>query len=440
MLILSIIILTLPYFDKNLFDKVMNVNKIVFTPWYRLENCQNNGMLLCYVDDLQFIKNPVPANYSQNKITEIMDQAASSSATVNTNQSQIKPNIILILSESLWDATKLPAIKLTPDPLVNIRQDIKGNFISPMYGGGTANVEFEVLTGLSNYLFDQESFPYTDLITKKMPSLFTVFNDNQYPTTVVHPYAPTFYNRDNVYKYFGLGKFTSLDQMSDPQMAGPFVSDKYFMDQILKQFNSSDQPQFIFGISMQNHDIYEANRYKDKQVKISGNLSQQAKDTLQTYADGINLTDKDYKYLKDELTKEKNKPTIVIMFGDHLPFLGDDYDVYQEGKLVSNNEGNWSQKDEVNMHTTPLTIWSNYQVKLPQLDNISPEILSNEILDLANIKPEYQFKFTDEIKQKIPVLTKKVSSDVSQYQDLIGNYKLVQYDILFGKQYIKEIK
>ncbi len=433
---LSIIVLSTPYFNKTLFNKTMKLNKVRFNPWYRLENCKNNGMLLCYVYDFQFIKHEAPKNYNQKKIEDIMKQA-SSSAILNNNQ--IKPNIILILSESLWDVTGLLDIKFTPDPISNIRQDIKGNLISPSYGGGTANVEFELLTGLSNYLFEEEAFPYTDLITKNTPSLFTLFKNNQYLTTVIHPYYGSFYNRNNVYKNFGLDKFISLEQMLDAKKAGPFVSDKYFFDQILKELNSSNKPQFIFGLSMQNHDLYEPNRYKNKKIKITGPLTEISKSTFQSYVDGINLTDTGYKYLKDKLTKQTDKPTIVIMFGDHLPFLGDNFSVYKEGKFVKDNEDNWTQKDKLNMHTTPVTVWSNYEIKTPQLDKISPQILSNEILNLANIKPEYQFKFTNQLKQKIPYLTKKNSSDISQYTNLIDDYKLIQYDLLFGKQYLKKI-
>lgn len=435
--IISIIVLSTSYFNKNLFNKIIKINRIVFNPWYRLENCQNNGMLLCYIYDFQFIKHEAPLNYNQKKIEDIMKQA-SSSAKIENNQ--IKPNIILILSESLWDVTTLPNIKFKPDPIANIRQDIKGSFISPSYGGGTANVEFELLTGLSNYLFEEDAFPYTDLITKKMPSIFNVFKNNEYLTTVIHPYYGSFYNRNNVYKNFGLDKFISLDQMTDVEKAGPFASDKYFFDQILKQLNSSDQPQFIFGLSMQNHGLYEANRYENKKIKITGNLDKDDRDIFQSYIEGINLTDKSYVYLKESLNRQKDKETIVIMFGDHLPFLSDDFSIYKDGNLVSGDESNWDQKEMFDMHMAPITIWSNYEIKTPNLGNISPQVLSNEILNIANIQPEYQFKFTGKIKDKIPYLTKKVSLGVDENKSLIDDYRLIQYDLLFGKQYIKNIK
>jgi phosphoglycerol transferase MdoB-like AlkP superfamily enzyme len=435
-LILSVFILTIPYFNQGFFTKTLGINKIIFNSWYRLENCQNNGMALCFIYDLKFIKTTPPANYSQSTIKNIFSNISSKSEINKTGE---QPNVIVIMSESLFDATKLTNLKFNPDPLADFRPDIKGNMISPMFGGGTANVEFEFLTSLSNYLFEDNSYPYTDLIKKNMPSLFTVFKDNGYQTTAIHPYDPQFYNRKNVYNFFGLDKFTNLDQMSNPQFAGPYVSDKYFTDQILKQLDSTDKKQFIFAVSMQNHDLYEANRFKNQQINISGNISKENKDTLQSYIEGVNLTDQSYQFLKDELTKRTNKPTIVIMFGDHLPFLGDNYGTYVQGGLVSSpSETDWTAKNEIDMHSTPLIMWDNYKLDIPKFGNIGTQVISSNLLNLANIEPEYQFKFTEQLKLNTPFLVKKIS--LNPDQSMFNNYNLIQYDLLFGKQYLKALK
>lgn len=434
--IVSLLILVSPYFFTQTFNKILEANKIIFHSWYRLENCQNNGMILCFINDAQFSRHPEPKNYSQNEIKKIFEKVP---VEATVKKQEIKPNIIVIMSESLWDATKIPNIKLSPDPLANIRKDIKGTIISPTYGGGTANVEFEFLTGLSNYLFQDNSYPYTDLVRKKMPSLFSVFEDNGYPTSVIHPYSQQFYNRKNVYKCFGLDKFTSLDQMSGCENAGPFVSDKSFVNEILKQFNTTDKPQFIFGISMQNHDLYEPNRFKNEEIKIDGNLEKRDKDTLQSYIEGVNLTDKSYLELKEELKKHSDKPTIVVMFGDHLPFLNDNYSVYEKGGFVPSREGNWSQKDEINMHSTPLAMWSNFDMKIEDKGELGLPALASEVLRMANIEPKYQFRFTSELEKKYPYLVKKINPQTAENEEIIKEYSLVQYDLLFGKQYVKSL-
>lgn len=437
LLLVSVLILTSPYFNPKTYNKILQVNKIIFHSWYRLENCQNNGMIICFLNDLQFIKHNEPQNYSQEKIKEICQKNTTKKMT---EQSQIKPNIIVIMSESLWDATKLTAIKFNPDPLANMRQDIKGNIVSPTFGGGTANVEFELLTGLSNFLFEDNSYPYTDLIRKKMPSLFDVLKDNGYLTSVIHPYSPQFYNRKNVYKYFEVNKFISLDQMPNTENAGPFVSDKSFTNEILKQFNSTNQSQFIFAISMQNHDLFEPNRFKNKAVKISGSLNKTEEDVLQSYIEGINLTDKSYLFLKEELKKQPDKPTIIIMFGDHLPFLDDDYGIYRNGNFIKGNENEWSQEDKIKMHSTPLIVWNNFQKQIPMMDKIGLQNLSSKILDWANVEPENQFNFVEKLKDKIPYLVKKITEEKDEDKKMIDDYRLLQYDLLFGKGYGRELE
>lgn len=433
--LISLLVLGLPYFNTKLFQKILNQNQIIFHSWDRAENCRNNGMLLCFIHDLQFFKkNPLP-DYNQTKIEQIFNSIDNQTV----NQNQIHPNIIVILSESFWDVTKLPNTKFDIDPIQNVRADIKGNFISPTFGGETANVEFELITGLNNYFFENNSYPYTDIIKKDIPSLFTVFKDNGYLTSVIHPYSPWFYNRQNVYKNFGLDKFTNLSNMTEYENAGPFVSEKSFTKSILDQLNSSDQTQFVFAISIQNHAPYEANRFTNPQIKIDTNLNESDFKTLQSYTEGIYLSDQYYQILKEELQKLTNKPTIIILFGDHLPFLGPNFDIYKKTNFISQDESNWNQSDQLQTHITPLTIWSNYQTNIPKLNNISPSFLSNQIINLANLNPEYQFKFTQQFQDQDLILNKKINID-EKIKTKLNDYQLIQYDLLFGKRYTWQYK
>ena len=393
-------------------------------------------MLLCFVYDFQFFYHTPPTNYNQASIDHIYQSIQSSTAK---NQETIKPNVILILSEALWDSTQLSQTKLSIDPISNIRSDIKGNFISPTFGGQTANIEFEILTGLSNYFFQKDSYPYTEFIRHSMPSLFTVFKDNGYSTTVIHPYSSWLYNRLNVYQNFGLDKFTNLSNMSKYETAGPFVSDKSFTQEIIDQFNSTDQSQFIFALSIQNHAPYEPNRFKDQKIKITTSLNENDKSILQSYIEGTYISDQYYQHIKD-IVQKSNKPTVVILFGDHLPFLGDNFDIYKKVGFVPTLENQWTSSDNFKIHSTPISIWNNFDQKIDPIGNISPNFLSNIILDLASIAPEYQFKLTDKIRNNISYLTKKISSDISTQSANLNDYSLIQYDLLFGKQYTKKFK
>jgi len=430
--VISGFVLIFPIFFPPQFKQILKKYKIeTFIP-NPIESCRANGILFCFYDDFKNIKNLQPKNYNQAKINQIYSNINSlpvkggvpiyrDGGFKPTND--LKPNIIIILSESFWDVTNLPNVTYSEDPIKNIRQDIKSNFKSPSYGGGTANVEFELLTGLSNYFLNGAS-PYSQVIRKPLPTLFTLFKNEGYLTTTIHPFFSSMYNRTNVYKKFGLDNFISIENMSNYENAGPYVSDKYFNKEILKQLNSTNQPQLIFTISMQNHVIFDANRYSQHPITFQSPLNSDEKAILQSYVDGLNLTDQSYVFLKQELSKN-SKPTVVFFFGDHLTFLDNGLDIYQKTGLDTTSENK--------MHTTPLAVWSNFNTDLEIPQNISPSFLSLEILKAANITPKYQFAFLQSISFSDTVLNQKIPTKLTSEQ--LKNYELVQYDLIFGKQY-----
>lgn len=213
--------------------------------------------------------------------------------------------------------------------------------------------------------------------------------------------------------------------MTDYQNAGPFVSAQSFTQEILKQFNSTTNPQLIWAVSIQNHAPYEANRFSNHPINLKSDLNSTDQLTLQSYIDGINLSDESYSTLKNELSKT-DKPTIIFLFGDHLPFLGDNFDIYQKTDFEITNE--------IKMHTTPLTAWSNYKTDLNLPQNISPSFLSLEILKKANIPTKYQFSYLNSISSTDTILNQKIPTKLTP--DQLKNYELIQYDLIFGKQYL----
>ena len=421
--IVSGFVLIFPIMFPPQFKQILNKYKIeTFIP-NPIENCRANGILFCFYDDFKNIKNLPPKNYNQTKINQIYSDLKIDESNKFKKNPINKPNIIVIISESFWDVTNLPDVKYSSDPIKNIRQDIKSNFKSPSYGGGTANVEFELLTGLSNYFLNGAS-PYSQVIRKPLPTLFTLFKNEGYLTTTVHPFFSSMYNRKNVYKKFGLDNFTSIENMSNYENAGPYVSDQYFNKEILKQLNSTNQPQLIFAISMQNHVIFNANRYSQHPITFQSSLNSDEQAILQSYVDGLNLTDQSYIFLKQELSKS-SKPTIVFFFGDHLTFLGTGLDIYQKTGFDTTNENK--------MHTTPLAVWSNFNTDLEIPQNISPSFLSLEVLKSANITPKYQFAFLQSINSSDTVLNQKIPTKLTS--DQLKKYELIEYDLLFGKQH-----
>jgi len=429
--IISIIIISIPIVSPKTINNITSVLKIKSNLSNPLIYCKNNGILFCFYNDLQNIKNPTPENYNQKTIDEIYSNLSENKQIINKNDN-LKPNIVVILSEALFDVTKLPNIKLSQDPIINIRQDQKSTLISPQFGGGTANIEFEIITGLSNYLM-KGKVPYSQAIYKDLPTIFSLFKNKGYTTTTIHPYLRSMFNRSSVYKHFGVDKFITIEDMSSYDKTGPYVSDKSFTQEILKQFNSTSDPQLIFTLSMQNHFPFEVHRFDNNPIQITSSLKQEDHNSLETYINGIYYSDQSYLFLKEEL-KKSSKPTIVIFYGDHLPLLNTDFGIYKSLNFVPQDQSSWTTSDYKKMYTTPISVWSNYETNIQvSSPSITPNFLSLEILNLANIKPEYQFKFIDSISQTDTILSQDFTPKFSSKE--LSDYNLIQYDLLFGKQY-----
>lgn len=423
LLAISVLILTYPIFYPFQFKKILKQFNIEVYIWGPIENCKNNGIFFCFYDDLKNFRNPPPLSYNQTKINDIY-QKIKSKNTSSANTPNNKPTVIVILSEAFWDITQIPRSKFSTDPISNIRKDITSTLISPTIGTATANVEFELLTGFSNY-FLNGIIPYSQTVRKNIPTLFTAFKENGYKTTAIHSYFAGMYNRPQVYKNFGVDQYISMEKMKDVEYAGLFISDKTLTKEILKQYNSTTNPQFIFALSMQNHFPFEKNIFGKHTIDIISSLSFDNQSIIQTYTQGINLSNIAYQYLKDELVKS-NTPTIIVFFGDHIPLLNPGLQLYQDALFDISNP--------IKARSTPITIWSNFDSKIDiKQSYLSPTFLGLEILKLANITPKYQFSYLQSISLIDTVLQTSIPPKFNDEQ--LKNYELIQYDLLFGKQY-----
>ncbi len=430
--ILSFLIIITPIYLPDQYNDFINKSPMKLDLSSPLNNCKNSGVLFCFIDDFKNLRFPIPSGYNQTNINNIYSNL---DKLDKLDELSTKPNIIVILSEALWDVTKLPQVKYSQDPIKNIRPDIKSTLISPAYGGATANVEFEILTGFSNYFLNNR-YPYNQLINQDVPSLFSLFKEQDYLTTVIHPYKKSMYNRPIVYRHFNLDKFISMEDMSSYEIKGSYISDKSFIEEIIKQIESTDQSQFIFSISMQNHMPYESGRFLDKKISLESSLTEKDHSALETYTNGIYLSDQSYQNLKTYLKKSK-KPTIVIMYGDHLPYLNNDFSVYKNLEYVPQNQQEWTKDDYQKMYSTPITLWNNFNINLDIASSLSPNFISLEILKFANITPKNQFSFLQSLSASGTVLNKYLTPSFSQNQ--LKDYELIQYDLVSGKQYAKEI-
>lgn len=394
-----------------------------------------NGLL---VQNYLYIKNynkyvlSAPDGYSKETMEEINNRLANKFP--EDTKPTTKPNIVLIMNESFWDPTKFNSVDFSEDIMRGFRKYEKGEIISPAIGGGTANVEFEALTGLSNYFMGQGVLVYNVYIRRDTPGVVSVLKDNGYETIAIHPFMPEMYNRNKVYKFFQFDKYISVDSFNrDTDLKGPYVSDDKLTDKVLEILSESSNPKFIFALTMQNHDPY-INKYQNLEVTAeSEKLTEEEESMLSTYAEGVrdgsDALDKLITALKDSPT-----PTLVYFFGDHLPRLGtvnDMRDIYNR----LNPEDDTYQKD-IRTYTTPYASWSNFKETRYFEEPFSPSHIALEILRDSGVDYPSYFNVLEGLKKDNLFLQKMLSKNVDQDDQYIKDYKMIEYDLILGNQYL----
>jgi len=459
LLVVILIMSGFVFYRHNPINKIFKKMDIEHIYWVQTSNSLQNGLLLGFIMNMESAIITEPQNYNEDQIQRIFEEYSLSEAlspnNPSTNTEAINhPNIIIIMNEAFWDPTVLPNLSFSQDPIPFFRglrnNNIAGTMISPVFGGSTANVEFELLTGLSTAFLPIGSIAYQHYIEEPIPSLPRTLKDNNYMTTAIHPYHDWFYERDQVYSFLGFDKFFHLDDFRQAEVRGEYIADLEVSRKIIEQIDSTDQPQLIFAVTMQNHGPYPDNRYANTSIDVAGDISPEGIRMLEVYAEGLKDADKSLELLIDHLTK-LDKPTVIVFLGDHLPYLGKEYLVYHQTDFIEGNETRWSTEDTIRMKSVPLMIWSNYDNNFKELSDgtspVSASFLGSYLLDITDQNSNYLIKFTKRISQYLPVYDKNVSIDSNdniyrqvpkQLQKAENDYRLLQYDILFGEKYYKK--
>ncbi len=391
-----------------------------------------------YLNDLDKYLNPKPEGYNEAAMLAIEKKYTTEDSTKAAAANSVKPNVVMVMSESFWDVNQLNDLSFNKDVMKNVQKYQKGLIAAPVIGGGTANTEFEALTGLSMYFLSPGIITYNAYLRTETPSIATVFKNNGYATTAIHPNSAWFYNRDKVYNYFGFDKFIDISGFDlNTQVKGTHISDEAFTDKVLETLNSSDKPAFIFALSIENHDPYE-NKYTTKDVTASSDkLDNKERNIISNYAQGVYDADQAFGRLIDEISKS-DEPTLVYFFGDHAPRLGSLEDYYRiYDKLGSIDKTAQKQGPEkLKYFTTPFASYSNYK-QMPALSKIlSPAHISYEVLRDSGVSYPNYFNILPKLEKSFPVMHLLIKNLVDDKSELVKDYHLIEYDLLFGKKYL----
>ncbi|MEK8129221.1 LTA synthase family protein [Paenibacillus filicis] len=406
--------------------KLVNVQNIA---WDQSENVKTNGFLLTTMMNIKYLFRDEPGGYDEKSIHSL----AASPPPAVAKPGDVKPNIIVVLSEAFWDPTQVKGLTFNRDPIPFYHELAakysSGTMLSPQYGGGTANVEFEVLTGNSMRFLPQGSTPYNQYIDKGVDSLASILSRQGYSTTAVNPFHSWFYNSKNVYNNFGFGKFIS-QEFFEPDYEGPYLADRGVAKQIIQATDASSGPDFIFSNTMENHYHYYPGKFKENTFEVTG-VSGESKGMFETLAQGLNGADNMLKSIVTHYEQSK-EPTIIVFFGDHLPSLGDDYQAYRDSGYLLPNDPDFLNK----IHRVPVLVWNNYLPAHQDKLDMSPSFLGPYVLKLAEREGSYYTDYLNQLAQTTPVIPpKNMYAEMGISEESLKGYERLQYDIMFGKQY-----
>ncbi|WP_320922707.1 sulfatase-like hydrolase/transferase [Hungatella sp.] len=254
-LVIPLFILFLLGLKINLYSDIGISNNL---PWWKAIYVEKSqGLALYNYYNIMSMKNIIPQKpegYSAQAIDNILHE---NKKLLSANSDE--PTVIVIMAESIFDVEAVPSLEFSPTITENIKKYQISNIISPRFGGGTAGVEFEALTGMTNFFFLEDTIYYTTYVSDNkniIPSLAYEFNKNGYKTYAIHPNDKDFYNRQVVYKNMGFDTFMGIEDFPHANqyvLNDGYINDNGFFHVIKDILAENERPQFIWGVTIAGH-------------------------------------------------------------------------------------------------------------------------------------------------------------------------------------------
>ena len=381
---------------------------------------------LSYVWLNQITTDPIiePKGYSKEKIKEIEKKYDQVALEINKNRNELIDNqtIVYVLSESFADPSRIEGVNLSRNPIPKI-QEIKTKVTSGLmqsdgYGGGTANMEFQTLTGLPFYNINPTVSVLYSEVAPKMRRLISVsdsFNNKE----VIHFESPINYSRNVIYNRLKFNKFISIDDKKNYDLGYQevHISDESTYKAVLKEMDAKKN-QFFSVITIQNHSPFIAGEPSDLTATGNG-FSDDENTKLTNYSRLLTFTDTATQSFLESLSKIDKKITVVF-YGDHLPGL------YPESAFKNNPESQYQ---------TDYFIWSNFDAPKLNYPLVNSSDFSAMVFEQTNSKVSPYYALLTEVLKKASVDKKALEGEA---QEIAEDLKMVEYDLISGKGYLSK--
>lgn len=434
-------------------DAIYNSLPLMGNKYNLIDHFNSKGFNFAFIYNLKksFVRSPEGYNKKEMEKIDRVDHGEE----ISVIKYNPRPNIIWIMGEAFTDLSENPQFHFSKenDPNYNFKKLKKnsvmyGRIVTPSFGGGTGDTEFDVLTGaLTIDCAPDESFAF-NAIKRDVSSLPSLLDTIGYKTMAFHPGYAWFYGRQSVYPKLSFKDNYFLEDIENPEIKGGYVSERQFSEiyrnRFLEAVNNSDEPIFGYGLDIQNHGPYFYDKYgKNLPYECDSILSDDGANNFGSYFLGI----KDMDIMLGEvydMMMSLEEPTIMVFYGDHLPGLGNDPSAFDEiGIKLSNDD----LEKEIEFYSTPYVIVANESgkaflnrenVEVKDGNAISANYLSSIVLDMLNYnKVDNFFIYNSELRKKLPIISRNFIFDgINTYprkdvkgeaKELYENYKKYEY-------------
>jgi len=374
---------------------------------------RDNGFVYCYLNTWLNTGIAKPDNYSQESIDSIFtpDDFANLVAAKGEDGSGDKPNIIFLQLESFMDPETVQGLGFSQDAIPNFRKLMaecsSGILETPVVGAGTANVEFEVMTGMSVKFFGPGEYPHKGILLEKTcESIAYDLKAAGYATHAIHDHRGAFYERNVVFGNLGFDTFTSLEYMNNVSKTPKnWAKDIVLTQQISDALESTKGSDYIYAISVQGHGDYPTEQtLEDPSITVTNAATDELKWTWEYYINQLYEMDQ---FVGEFITEMEalNEDVVVVLYGDHLPAISAISDESLSGRT---------------MYQTDYVIWSNFPMKQED-KSLTTYQLSSYVLGKLDMHQGTMVAYHQNYR------------DSSTYME---DLEALQYDMLYGQQYI----
>lgn len=370
---------------------------------------QDYGLPYCFCASLFNTGISEPNGYTEESIDDL---GKGKDLTEVSEDAEVLPNILFVQLESFFDTSEFTDLQTSEDPLPNLRKMFQeyssGYFKVPSVGAGTANTEFEVLTGMSLRYFGPGEYPYKTVLKDQVAeSAATALASFGYGTHAIHNNGGNFYSRAKVFNNIGFDSFTSKEFMNVLQLTeNGWAKDDILLTHIQDALDSTEQQDFVFTVSVQGHGNYpEEKLIENPRITVSGLESEAKTNAWEYYVNQVYEMDEFAGNLV-KMMEERGEPTIIVFYGDHLPTMG------LEAKDMKSKY----------LYNTNYVIWDNIGLEKKDRNIPSYQIMS-EVMGRLGLHAGTVFNY---------------HQDRRKTKNYLKDLELLQYDILYGKQYVYE--